>query len=127
MVRILKPGGRLIITMDIGIQTPLTNPIDIIKYSGLPVLGKLDLYWPKERFLKVDNMAMDVFGLILEKSDKKIFLDYDKKKEISQHEAFDQLIPPVIDSKQIQIGKDLRRDNGIMRTISKLLLGKYRN
>lgn len=127
MVRILKPGGRLIITMDIGIQTPLTNPIDIIKYSGLPVLGKLDLYWPKERFLKVDIMAMDVFGLILEKSDKKIFLDYDKKKEISQHEAFDQLIPPVIDSKQIQIGKDLRRDNGIMRTISKLLLGKYRN
>ena len=126
MVRILKPGGRLIITMDIGINTPLTNPIDIIKYAGLPLSGTLNLQWPKERFLKIDTNAMDVFGLVLEKIDKPVYIDYEKTQEMPQYSANKKLLPDIVNSKQIQIGKDLQRNHGIMRTITKLLLGKYK-
>lgn len=127
MVRILKPGGRLIITMDIGINAPLTNPLDIIKFSGLLTIQEFSFRWPEERFLKMGSLSMDVFGLVLEKSNEDIYEDYDKQQSISQYAANNKLLPEITDSKQIQIGKDLRRDGGFMRIITKLLLGKYRN
>jgi len=126
MVRILKPGGRLIITMDIGIELPLTNPLDIIKYSGLTICGSFNYLWTKERFLKMGNSASDVFGLILEKNNQNIFADYEKQKQIPQSFANRNFVPPITDSKQIQIGNDLRRSNGALRVITKLILGKYK-
>ncbi|MFA5782694.1 MAG: hypothetical protein WC868_10560, partial [Bacteroidales bacterium] len=126
MVRILKQGGRLIITMDTGIELPLTNPLDIIKYSGRTIFGPFNYLWTKERFLKMGNSALDVFGLILEKNNQNIFADYEKQKQIPQGFANRNFVPDITNLKQIQIGKDLRRSNGALRVITKLILGKYK-
>jgi len=48
MTRVLKPGGRLILTMDLGIEVPLSFPLEVIKFSGLNLLGSLDLKWPEK-------------------------------------------------------------------------------
>jgi len=125
MVRILKPGGRLILTMDMGIGLPLTNTYDIVKQSGLPLFGGFNFRWPRERFLTLNNVPMDVFGLVLEKSDNKIFDDYEMKSQIPLYAANKNYIPTVVDSKQVQIGKDLRRPNGMLRVVMKLVTGKY--
>ncbi len=125
MVRVLKPGGRLILTVDLGIRLPLTRPLDIIQHSGLSVLGSFDNRWPRERFLVIDGVALDVFGMILEKSNERIFLDYGRTIEISQAEANQRFTPPIYDSQQIQIGRDLRRSPGGIRVLAKLLSGKY--
>ena len=126
MVRILKPGGRLILTMDLGIGLPLTNPFDVIKQTGLPLFGGFSFRWPAERFLTL-NMPMDVFGLVLEKSEKKIFADYEMRNELPLYKAYTLYTPDLTDSGQLQIGKDLRRKFGALRVLLKLVSGKYRH
>ncbi len=70
MVRILKPGGLLIATVDVNIHYDMARPLDLIWQSGLhPHYGKLDLQWPAKRFGKADDpdFSADVYGLVLEK------------------------------------------------------------
>lgn len=72
MARILKPGGRLIVTMDVAIHetTCDADPLSLIWESGLLVAGEVDLRWPRRR-LGVgyhDGLPADVFGMVLEKS-----------------------------------------------------------
>lgn len=73
MVRILKPGGKLILTVDLGLQNTLTVPLDLIKFSGLIPVNGIDLKWQTKRFANYGNSGMDVFGLVLEKVTDKIF------------------------------------------------------
>jgi len=89
MVRILKPGGRLILTMDLGIDLPLTFPLDLIKFSGLiPHLNLLNLEWPEKRFVRYeDGQSVDVFGLVLEKPTKQIYADHDAHNKIDYSKA----------------------------------------
>lgn len=126
MVRVLKPGGRLILTVDLGINCPLTNPLDIIKFSGLVPAGNIDFRWPQKRFVNMNGEGLDVFGIVLEKSVRKIFADYNGKNSIVEHEAYKNFIPPSFSLSQIQIGKDIKRQYGKLITISKLLSGKYK-
>lgn len=87
LVRILKPGGRLVLTIDVGINTILTRPLDLIRHSGLIPLGYIDYRWPQERFVNYGDSTMDVFGLILEKPDHLINGDYEGRVKIKAQKA----------------------------------------
>ena len=72
MARILKPGGRLIVTVDVAIDDALSevDPLALIWESGLLVAGGVDLRWPRRR-LGIGyhgERPADVFGMVLEKS-----------------------------------------------------------
>lgn len=72
MARILKPGGRLIVTMDVAIHetTCDADPLSLIWESGLLVAGEVDLRWPRRR-LGIGyhgGLPADVYGMVLEKS-----------------------------------------------------------
>lgn len=125
MVRILKPGGKLIITVDLAIHCPLTNPLDIIKYSGLVPGGNIDMNWPQKRFVNMNGEGSDVFGIVLNKSDRSIFCDYKGRNSIAEYSAYAKFIPPAFTLSQIQIGKDINRKYGKLIAFLKLLLGKY--
>ena len=87
MVRVLKPGGRLILTMDVGLDTILTHPLDMVRHSGLSPVGLIDYRWPEQRFVKYGDATMDVFGLVLEKSSTLINKDYEGRTSIAQYQA----------------------------------------
>jgi SAM-dependent methyltransferase len=126
MVRVLKPGGRLILTVDLGINCPLTNPLELIRYSGLVPMGLTDFSWPSERFLNVLGNSMDVFGLVLEKPVREIFGDYDKETRIAEWEANNKFRPSVETMSQKQIAIDYGRKYGTLRVLLKLLSGSYK-
>lgn len=71
MARILKPGGRLIITVDVNMHSTISRPLDLVWESGLVPLGKMDLRWPAHRFGIFCNgkEPADVFGMTLAKED----------------------------------------------------------
>lgn len=76
MARIVKPGGRVIITVDMMIDWEMNRPLDLIWSSGLVPYGQIDLRWPEKRYSispieGVDEPA-DVFGFTLIKEDRKI-------------------------------------------------------
>jgi len=124
MARILKPGGRLILTIDLGIQMPLTNPFGLIQMSGLNPCGVVNFSWPEKRFLNVDKQPMDVFGLVLEKSARKIQSGLNGGGQISEFEATRRFAPEITKDSTLQMQKDLK-NSGKLKVLSKLLLGKY--
>ncbi len=127
LVRILKPGGKLVLTVDLGIDLALTFPIDIIKYSGLLPADKIDLAWPKQRFIKYPTQSADVFGLVLEKRADEVFLDADKTKIIPQYKAYDKFVDLAyhhcITYNEALFIKELKLSKS--KAILKLLLNKY--
>ncbi len=78
MARILKPGGRLIVTVDVNMHSRLGRPLDIVWDSGLLPVGEMDLLWPVQRFgvFCDGKQPADVFGLILAKSDRLVHTRY---------------------------------------------------
>ena len=72
MARILKPGGRLIVTVDVAIHDSFgdADPLSLVWESGLLPAAGVDLKWPRRR-LGIgykDDRPVDVFGLVLVKS-----------------------------------------------------------
>ena len=92
LVRIVKPGGKLILTVDLGLNLPLTSPIDILKYSGLVPIGNIDFSWPLERFVRYKETCADVFGIILKKDENMIKEDYEGSKFIPQHKSYQRSV-----------------------------------
>jgi len=129
MVRILKPGGRLIITFDLGINNPLNSPLKIIEISGLLPFGELDLKWPKERFVNYGNSNVDVFGLVLTKKSGEINLDYRGLEKIYQYEAYNKYSQLSnwfnVNYGDILLINDLKKRYGLLRVLIKYLLNKY--
>ena len=131
MVRILKPGGRLILTFDLGINMPLNNIFNIIQWSGLIPANNIDLRFPQDRFVNYGNgQNVDVFGLLLEKSEQSIFIDHSKTKKIPLHKAYDKY-KSLAEMYAVKYGsvlaaRDLQRKFGPLRVFIKSLLGKYR-
>lgn len=78
IARILKPGGRAIITVDMSMTGfELNRPLDIVWDSGLMPLDPIDLRWPTRRFGKFDSqLPADVFGMTLVKEDRVIETEY---------------------------------------------------
>lgn len=74
IARILKPGGRAIVTVDMSMWFEMNRPLDLIQESGLNLFGLIDLRWPTKRFgmfseEPVNGMPADVFGMVLVKDD----------------------------------------------------------
>lgn len=73
MARILKPGGRLVVTVDVELFNTLSevDPLSLVWESGLFPVGPLDLEWPRQRFgfSFAKGRSADVFGMVLEKRD----------------------------------------------------------
>ena len=80
MARILKPGGRLIVTVDVAIHDTLSevDPLSLIWESGLLAAGGVDLRWPRRRLGMGYHGARpaDVFGMVLEKSGDEVEVRY---------------------------------------------------
>ena len=89
MARILKDGGRAILTVDINLLTEISRPFDLIWDSGLYPVGQLDLRWPHERFgVFCDGLQpADVYGIVLEKDDSPVRTAY------GQESGLPELVP----------------------------------
>ncbi len=82
IARILKPGGRAIITVDVNMFSEISRPLDLIWDSGLSPLGEVDLRWPFRRFgMFCDGkQPADVFGMTLVKDDYSVETTYTEVK-----------------------------------------------
>jgi SAM-dependent methyltransferase len=72
IARILKPGGRAIITVDMSMWFEMNRPLELVWESGLNLYGTVDLRWPTRRFGMFSDdpakgMPADVFGMVLTK------------------------------------------------------------
>ncbi len=69
IARILKPGGRLVITVDVNMHSEISRPFGLIWDSGLVPFGEMDLCWPTRRFgIFCDGkQPADVYGMTLTK------------------------------------------------------------
>ncbi|MEQ9288841.1 MAG: class I SAM-dependent methyltransferase [Cyclobacteriaceae bacterium] len=130
MVRILKPGGKLILTFDLGIESPLNDILQIIRLSGLTPANNIDLTWPKERFVNYGTSQVDVFGLVLIKSNDEVFLNYDRSVTIPQYRCYEktkELAQKLnISCTEYLLLNDLRGKFGKLKMILKLLLNRYK-
>lgn len=87
MARILKPGGKLIVTFDTGIDLPLNPPLKIIELSGLVPDDGVNIEWPQHRFVDYGDKCIDVFGLSLRKPTGQIYRSYDQKETVDAYDA----------------------------------------
>lgn len=127
--RILKPGGKIILTFDLGISLPLNHIWDVISASGLLPVG-LDVTWPRQRFVNYGNgSSVDVFGLVLYKPVEAIFLDYDEKTIIEAYQANHKMQEKTIFYSlpywQALAAQDLDAPFGGLKVMVKKLLGRY--
>jgi SAM-dependent methyltransferase len=72
IARVLKPGGRAVLTVDMSMWFGLNRPLDLIWESGLNLFGLLDLKWPTRRFGMFSDegakgLPADVYGMTLVK------------------------------------------------------------
>lgn len=130
MARILKPGGKLILTFDCGIKMPLNDIFQNIQFTGLVPSGTIDFHWTEKRFVNYGNgNSVDVFGIILEKPDNLIFEDYEQTIKIPAYQASKQYIRIAehyaVSYNQILAARDLKRPYGTLRVLFKSILGKY--
>jgi ubiquinone/menaquinone biosynthesis C-methylase UbiE len=131
MARILKPGGKLILTFDLGIHFPVNDILQNIQFSGLIPAGLFDMHWPEKRFVNYgDNTTVDVFGLILEKPAYEIFENYEQTRKIPAFKATDRFKELAeqyaVSYSQILAARDLNTSKfGILKVILKTILGRY--
>ncbi len=87
IARVLKPGGKAILTIDTPIHSNLGRPLDLIWDSGLVPDGAVDFRYPRERFGILDNgyQPADVYGLTLVKP-----VDYYIEVEYHDTQSADQ-------------------------------------
>ena len=81
LARILKPGGRAILTVDMSLWFEMNRPLDLVSESGLNFYGLVDLRWPTRRFGMfsddpVKGMPADVFGMVLLKDGGEVETHY---------------------------------------------------
>lgn len=83
IARVLKPGGRAIITLDISMWFELTRPLDLVWDSGLTLLNPIDLRWPTRRFgmFSDSQLPADVFGMTLIKENYQVETQYRQVNE----------------------------------------------
>ncbi len=81
IARVLKPGGRAVLTVDVNMLSELSRPLDLIWDSGLLPVGELELKWPRERFgMFCDGrQPADVFGMVLEKDGSEVKTSYGRE------------------------------------------------
>lgn len=130
MARILKPGGKLILTFDTSITIPLNDVLQVIQFTGLVPSGTIDFHWPEKRFVNYGTLGtVDVFGLILEKPEGSIYRDYNQTERMPACEATrlntTMSAHYAVSYTQILAARDLKRPFGPLRVFIKSLMGKY--
>jgi SAM-dependent methyltransferase len=86
LARILKPGGRAILTVDMSLWFEMNRPLELVYESGLNFHGLVDLRWPTRRFGMfsddpVKGMPADVFGMVLSKDGGDVETHYRQREE----------------------------------------------
>ncbi|MDX6612618.1 MAG: hypothetical protein QOD75_1804 [Blastocatellia bacterium] len=78
IARVLKPGGRAIVTMDVNMCSDLNRPLELVWESGLVPVGEFDFRWPQRRFgIFCDaQQPADVIGITLTKNTDLIETEY---------------------------------------------------
>lgn len=78
IARVLKPGGRAVITMDVNMLSVISRPLDLVWESGMTLPGGLDLRWPRSRFgIFCDGtQPADVIGFTLHKENYRVETSY---------------------------------------------------
>lgn len=129
MVRILKPGGKLIITFDTGMAMPFNPPLKIIELTGLIPDNGLDLQWPEFRFVDYGESCIDVFGLVLQKPTGEIYTDYKKTQKIPSSSATQKYVNLArwfnVPYESILMLKDLEKPLGTLKFLAKRILNRY--
>ena len=79
IARVLKPGGRAIITVDMSMWFELNRPLELVWDSGLSLVDPVDLRWPTRWFGMFDSkLPADVFGMTLMKENREVETQYRK-------------------------------------------------
>ena len=83
IARILKPGGRAIVTVDMSMWFEMNRPLQLVYESGLNIYGPIDLRWPTRRFGMFSDdpqkgRPADVFGMVLIKDSGEVETEYRK-------------------------------------------------
>jgi SAM-dependent methyltransferase len=83
IARILKPGGRAVVTVDMSMWFELNRPLDLVWESGLAFLLPIDLRWPARRLglFSDSKLPADVMGLTLVKDDYLVETQYRRGDE----------------------------------------------
>ena len=83
MARIVRPGGVMVITLDVNMMSDMSRPLDLIWESGLQPLGGIDIRWPRRRLgIFCDGkQPADVFGMVLAKEDYEVETQYSDNTE----------------------------------------------
>lgn len=83
MARVLRPGGRAIVTMDVNMWSEINRPLDLVWESGLTLPGGLDLRWPRRRFgiFADGQQPADVIGFVLYKEAATVETQYRNEGE----------------------------------------------
>jgi SAM-dependent methyltransferase len=119
IARILKPGGRAVITVDVSmVGFELNRPLDLIWDSGLTLVEPIDLRWPTRRFgmFSESKLPADVFGMTLVKENRKVEIQYrydDEKVETIEAHSVPTLIPrPSVTERPLwrRVGGRLKRE-----------------
>jgi SAM-dependent methyltransferase len=81
LARILKPGGRAILTVDMSMWFYMNRPLELVYESGLNLYGPIDLRWPAQRFGMFSDdpqkgKPADVFGMVLIKDGGEVETQY---------------------------------------------------
>lgn len=91
MSRVLKPNGRLIVTLDVNLLSEVGQPLDLLWKSRLLPYGVLDLRWPYQRFGNFCDKLQpaDVYGLVLYKDPYIIQAKYQDRKNLDENMAWE--------------------------------------
>ena len=137
MARVLKPKGRLILTLDVNLLSELGQPLDLLWTSSLLPYGNLDLRWSYQRFGNFCDKLQpaDVFGLVMYKDPYLIQTKYQDKKNLFEKKAweipklrkqFAQRIARKQKSPQITVNAVVKKEkSGILKFLKKLFLDVF--
>ncbi len=105
MARILKLGGRAIITVDTNMLSEISKPLDLIWESGLLPLGEIDLRWPYHRFgIFCDGkQPADTFGMTLVKEDYSVETAYTYKEAKKNASLIEGSLIPTLRKKTLKV------------------------
>ena len=78
MARVLKPGGRAVLTLDVSMWFELNRPLDLVWDSGLLLMEPVDFRWPMRRFgmFSDTHLPADVLGMTLIKEEYPVDIQY---------------------------------------------------
>ena len=126
MVRILKPGGLLVLTADVNIHLDICRPMDLIWYSGCIPNGPVDLHWPVSRFVIFceGKQPADVIGMTLLKEEHHVESQYGMASGVERLPVIEHSQVPELREPEQKSSRDL---SALLRKDFTLLLKKIRS